>query len=238
MNIKKKVAELDKMVEKGKIIEAFETFFHDNVRTHSDAGDESVDKTQKLDFLKGFFGNIKSVDEVKLHKTLIDGSTTYSKFTFKFMNHQNENLKWHEIIRRIWVDDLVIDEYYFNQKWDDLEKQFDAKKEDKPKKKDVKQEDSKKKEPKKEKVSNDDLKKVEGIGPKIEQILHQAGILTYSDLSKAKAETLKQLLTEAGNRFKMHDPTSWGKQAKLLKDGKLDELQKLQDELKGGKVVS
>lgn len=81
----------------------------------------------------------------------------------------------------------------------------------------------------------DDLKKIEGIGPKIEKLFHDAGITTFDALAKAKKKTLTDILAAAGPRFKMHDPTTWMKQAKLAAKGDWDKLAKLQDELKGGR---
>ncbi len=81
----------------------------------------------------------------------------------------------------------------------------------------------------------DDLTKIEGIGPKIAEIFAANGISTFAELAKAKPAALKAILEQAGSRFKMHDPGSWPKQAKLAAAGKWDELAKLQDELKGGK---
>ena len=81
----------------------------------------------------------------------------------------------------------------------------------------------------------DDLKKVEGIGPKIAEKLGDKGITSFEKLSEASVDDLKAILEEAGSRYKMHDPTSWPQQAKLAADGKWDELGTLQDELKGGK---
>jgi predicted flap endonuclease-1-like 5' DNA nuclease len=81
----------------------------------------------------------------------------------------------------------------------------------------------------------DDLKKIEGIGPKIEELLHAANILTFNDLAAANAENVKAILAGGGKRFLMHDPASWATQAKLAASGKWAELKKLQDELMGGR---
>jgi len=81
----------------------------------------------------------------------------------------------------------------------------------------------------------DDYKKVEGIGPKIEQLLHEAGLNTYTQLAEAKPDSIKEILAAAGNRYKMHDPTTWPDQAKMAADGEWDKLKKWQDELDGGK---
>lgn len=81
----------------------------------------------------------------------------------------------------------------------------------------------------------DDLKIVEGIGPKIEELLNAAGIHTFSDLSKAKTPALKDILTGGGKRYAIHDPATWAQQAGLAASGKMDELKAWQAELSGGK---
>lgn len=84
-------------------------------------------------------------------------------------------------------------------------------------------------------VNNDDLKRIEGIGPKIEELLVNAGISTFQELAELDVDKLKEILDAAGSRYRMHDPTTWPKQAALAADGKWDELKELQDSLKGGK---
>ncbi|MFK7770640.1 MAG: hypothetical protein AB8F94_00820 [Saprospiraceae bacterium] len=84
-------------------------------------------------------------------------------------------------------------------------------------------------------IKNDDLKVIEGIGPKMAGILNEAGILTFKQLAGTKVSTVKEILAAAGPRYNMHDPSTWGKQAKLAAVGKMDELKKMKAELKGGK---
>ena len=81
----------------------------------------------------------------------------------------------------------------------------------------------------------DDLKKIEGIGPKIEQILHEGGITTFAQLAGADADTVKELLMAAGPRYAIHNPATWAKQAAMAANGQWDELKELQDQLDGGK---
>lgn len=82
--------------------------------------------------------------------------------------------------------------------------------------------------------SGDNLKMVEGIGPKIEVLLQEAGIHTFSDLANADLTKLEGILEAAGPRYKSHNPGTWAKQALLAHEGKWDELLALQDQLKGG----
>ena len=83
------------------------------------------------------------------------------------------------------------------------------------------------------KAKADDLKKVEGIGPKIASKLVAAGITTFADLAKTKPAKISEIISEVrGN----HVTDTWPAQAKLAADGKWDELKKWQDELDGGKA--
>ncbi len=86
------------------------------------------------------------------------------------------------------------------------------------------------------KGKKDDLKKIEGIGPKIASILSENGIATFADLAAADAEKIREILLAQGSRYKMHDPTTWSQQAALAAEGKWDELKELQDQLKGGRT--
>lgn len=85
--------------------------------------------------------------------------------------------------------------------------------------------------------TKDDLKIVEGIGPKIAQLLNDAGINTWAELAATEASKIKEILAAAGSRYATHDPTTWPEQAKLADAGKFDKLKTWQDELDGGKIV-
>jgi len=77
----------------------------------------------------------------------------------------------------------------------------------------------------------DDLKKIEGIGPKIAETLSAAGISTFAELAKTDSAKISEIIADVrGN----HVTDTWPKQAQLAADGKWDELQKWQDELDGG----
>ena len=84
-------------------------------------------------------------------------------------------------------------------------------------------------------TKGDDLKIVEGIGPKIAEILNSHGVHTFAELAATEADQIKAWMEEAGSRYKMHDPTTWPDQAAMARDGKWDELKAWQDTHKAGK---
>ncbi|OSY88990.1 LSU ribosomal protein L21p [Tenacibaculum holothuriorum] len=85
------------------------------------------------------------------------------------------------------------------------------------------------------KIKENDLKIVEGIGPKIEGLFHNFDIKTWKDLGEASVEKCQEVLNSGGERYRIHKPTTWPKQAKLAYEGKWQELKDWQDELDGGK---
>lgn len=98
---------------------------------------------------------------------------------------------------------------------------------------------AKKKETKKapvKKASNkgDDLKKIEGVGPKAAEAMVNAGLDTFAKVAKAKPAKLTEILTEASSRLAHLVTDTWPKQAKLAAEDKWEELNKLQDKLDGG----
>jgi large subunit ribosomal protein L21 len=82
----------------------------------------------------------------------------------------------------------------------------------------------------------DNLVKIEGIGPKVSKALNDAGISTFEALANTSVEDIQKILSDAG--LKMMDATSWPAQANLAAAGDWDGLQKMQDELSGGRAAS
>lgn len=269
MSLKSKLTALDKLVQKGEFISAVNEYFADNVVSHYGEKDVVEGKASKIRGLEYFMNVIDSVDEIKLHDVATNGTQTFSLYTFDFTQKGGRKLTWHEVVRRVWKDELVVEEEYLLA--DDVKsakalftktapkkavaKKTTAKKTTtkkataKPKattakkataKKDVavkatKAKTTTKKAAAKKAKGADDLKKIEGVGPKIAQLLTEGGYETFAKVAKAKPAKLKEILLAAGSRYRMHDPETWPAQAKLAAAGKMDELKKWQDELKGGK---
>jgi len=84
-------------------------------------------------------------------------------------------------------------------------------------------------------VIKDDLTRLEGIGPKIAQLLVTAGVNSYDKVSKADSDQLKDILAKGGSAYLAHDPTTWPEQAKLAATKNWESLDKLQEKLRGGR---
>jgi len=82
--------------------------------------------------------------------------------------------------------------------------------------------------------AGDDLTMIEGIGPKIQELLYQDGIHTYSQLAESEVEQLQAILVSGGSSFRMADPSSWPRQAELAAAHDWVRLQTLKEQLTGG----
>lgn len=82
----------------------------------------------------------------------------------------------------------------------------------------------------------DDLTVIEGIGPKIQELLYQYDIRTYRQLADAEVTRLKEILAAAGPQLAMHDPGTWPSQANLAANDQWEQLKSIQGFLKGGRT--
>ena len=82
----------------------------------------------------------------------------------------------------------------------------------------------------------DDLKIVEGIGPKIESLLKAGGVNNWTDLAGAETSRLKSILSDAGDRYRIHDPSTWPKQAGMASNNQWEELEAFQNSLTAGRT--
>ncbi len=78
----------------------------------------------------------------------------------------------------------------------------------------------------------DDLKIIEGIGPKIALALKNAGILTFADLAARQPDDVEHIVRSAGVRMVGHT-NSLIDQAKLAAAGQMTELEIYQQQLRG-----
>jgi predicted flap endonuclease-1-like 5' DNA nuclease len=81
----------------------------------------------------------------------------------------------------------------------------------------------------------EDLRVIEGIGPRSAQVLGEAGILSFSRLAGMHPNDIQTVLRAAGVRVPY--PETWPEQAELAAAGDWDALKELQGNLQGGRRV-
>ncbi|MBE0689060.1 MAG: 50S ribosomal protein L27 [Anaerolineae bacterium] len=84
----------------------------------------------------------------------------------------------------------------------------------------------------------DDLKRIEGVGPKVEKTLNAAGITTFAQVAAMSADDVYRIVKVEGKVNIVGDAATWPKQAKLLAAGDEEGLKAYQDRLVGGREPS
>lgn len=80
----------------------------------------------------------------------------------------------------------------------------------------------------------DDLTRIEGLGPAVHELCEGVGITTFELLADTDIATLRSMLDDAGARYRVHDPTTWPTQARLLAEGRHDEFEQLVESIRRG----
>jgi len=83
-----------------------------------------------------------------------------------------------------------------------------------------------------------DLTIIEGIGPKIDELLHQNGIVSFAQLARLGVPEILEILERGGPHFQLANPGSWARQAALASENRWAELKRLQEELISGRPSS
>ncbi|MBT8370362.1 MAG: hypothetical protein KJO34_05325 [Deltaproteobacteria bacterium] len=85
-------------------------------------------------------------------------------------------------------------------------------------------------------IKLNDLKVIEGIGPKIENLFNNEGITTWGGLADLSVARCREIIMTGGDRYRLHDPASWPMQARMCAEGKWKDLARWQDDHKHGKL--
>ena len=82
---------------------------------------------------------------------------------------------------------------------------------------------------------DDDLTIIEGIGPRIDDLLHANGVTSFAELSRLAVPEMLEILERGGPHFQLANPGSWARQAALASENRWVELKRLQEELISGR---
>jgi predicted flap endonuclease-1-like 5' DNA nuclease len=81
----------------------------------------------------------------------------------------------------------------------------------------------------------DDLTIIEGIGPKIEDLLRANGVDGFVQLARLNEQELLDMLERGGPSFRFANPATWDRQAALVVENRWIELKQLQRDLIGAR---
>lgn len=113
MTLKEQLTQLDGLVTQGKILDAVDQFFHNDIVTKDVKEEEVKGKAAKRKMLEGFVDSIAKVNGITLLSSAVGDYTTLSEYIIDFDMKGGSKLYWNEVIRRTWKDGKVINERYY-----------------------------------------------------------------------------------------------------------------------------
>lgn len=81
----------------------------------------------------------------------------------------------------------------------------------------------------------DDLTIIEGIGPRIDDLFHANGVVSFAQLARLGVPEMLEILERGGPHFQLANPGAWARQAALASENRWAELKRLQEELISGR---
>jgi len=106
-------AEKNAMVLKGQIVEAVHQFFAPNAKTIDFDGTITHSKAELVSKMEGFTGSIAEVVGITLQHASIENNVSFVEYIFNFKMKDGSVVLWHEILRSVWENDLIVEEQYF-----------------------------------------------------------------------------------------------------------------------------
>jgi len=117
MGIKEDVKELNDMILQGKMMEAFEKFYADDVTMQENSEEPRVGKDVNRKFEEEFMNNIQEFHGAELNASAFtdDGETAMNYWDFDLTFKNGERKKSSQVAVQKWKDGKIVMERFFHK---------------------------------------------------------------------------------------------------------------------------
>ncbi len=106
-------AALNDMLVRGRFLEAFDRFYHDEVVMQENSNEPTRGKKENLEREKGFFGNVEEVEESTLVSSAVSGDVSLSEWVVRLRFKDGSTHQVQQAASRRWRDGLVACERFY-----------------------------------------------------------------------------------------------------------------------------
>jgi hypothetical protein len=108
--------ELNALLQAGRVIDAVERYYHDDVSMQENLAPPMVGKAANLEREKAFFGTSK-INHLKLLGSAVAGDVSFSEWDIDIVLGNGYNVKMTQVAARRWKDGKVVHErFYYDPK--------------------------------------------------------------------------------------------------------------------------
>ena len=104
---------LDNLILEGKLLEAFDRFYAENVAMQEGSNAPREGKTANREYEEQFVSSIAEFHGAKLHASAATGEQSYSEWTFDFTPKGGERIKMTQVAARTWKDGQIVFERFY-----------------------------------------------------------------------------------------------------------------------------
>jgi rhodanese-related sulfurtransferase/ketosteroid isomerase-like protein len=113
LSTRQRVEQLISYVQEGKIIDAMNEFYADDVVMQENGNAPTVGKAANLEREEGFVGAVAQVHENRATSVLVDGDSAAIHWVFDFTNKAGQRIRLDQIAQQTWRDGHIVQERFF-----------------------------------------------------------------------------------------------------------------------------
>ena len=106
-------SDLDGLILEGKLLEAFDTYYADDVVMQEGKSSPRKGKPANREYEEQFVASIAEFHGAELHASAVSGNTSYSEWTFDFTPKGGERVTMTQVAARTWRDGKVVVERFY-----------------------------------------------------------------------------------------------------------------------------
>jgi ketosteroid isomerase-like protein len=107
------VTELVGLVTTGRIMEAFERFYADDVVMQENVKEPTVGKDANRDREAGFVAYVKEVHENRAASVAIDGDNVFIAWVLDFTGVDDTRHRYEQVAHQVWENGLIVRERFY-----------------------------------------------------------------------------------------------------------------------------
>lgn len=105
--------DLDEMIVAGKLLEAFELYYSDDVVMQENLEEPCIGKAANREREREFVASIEQIHGIELHAAAVFGDVSFCEMTFDLTFKDGSRHRSTQVARRRWRDSKVVDERFY-----------------------------------------------------------------------------------------------------------------------------
>lgn len=115
-NISERVEALKDYINNGKILEAMEEFYADDVEMRENAQEPTRGLAANIEREKAFLSDVKEWNWTRWHATAVNDreNVSFVEYSFEFVNSSGETVVYHQASVQRWREGKIVSERFYH----------------------------------------------------------------------------------------------------------------------------